>query len=777
MISKTILHYRIIKKLGQGGMGEVYLAEDTKLKRKVALKFLPGSISQDYEERTRFIREAQATAALEHQNITAVYGIEETENEIFIVMSYIEGITLKKKVKLGPLPFDEALEIAIQIARGLQKAHDNGVIHRDIKSSNIIITPAGQAKITDFGLAKFRGERTLTKPGSQIGTASYMSPEQIQGESIDHRSDLFSFGVVLYEMLTGKLPFKGEDDHAQMFSIVYDAPCPLDLPGQKLTKNLEYIVTKSLEKDKANRYRSADELLADLHSLKNNASSGLVSAVGERVTKNKEKLTQERISKSKKIPLYGVLGLMTILLLALYLLNRQNGDIDSLAVLPFVNVNADPQMEYLSDGITESLIFKLSQLPNLKVIAPSSVFRYKTQEYDPQDVSNELNVKAVITGKIIQQKEDLSISIEFVNARDNSLLWGNQYNRKLIDILKMQEEFVSEIVRKLEPNLTEKQISQITKSYTENIEVYQLYLKGRFFMSNRLKHDIHKAMKFFNQAIEKDSSYSLAYAGLSDCYSFMPFLASWTPQEAFPKAREAALKAIKMDSMLAEAYVSLAAVQHYYDWDFAKARESLRKAINLKPSLAEAYFRYGIYSGNLGGVKESIKSMRKALELDPLSRSINTNLGDVLLWARRYDEAIEQYMSALELDPNYLQTHWGLGKAYLQKGMYEEAVGVFQKSGSRELAYTHTALGQRDKALLILEESKKLSTERYVDPVYFTRIFYGLGEIDSAFQSLEQAYENRSPKLIDEIYCEPFYDGLRDDPRYKELIQKIGFEK
>jgi serine/threonine-protein kinase len=773
MIGKTISHYKILEKLGEGGMGVVYRAEDTRLKRCVALKFLRNPIGEDSEEKVRLVREAQAVAALDHPNITTVYEIDETDDgQTFIAMAHVAGVSLKKKIKSGSLGVDEPVDIAIQIARGLKEAHDAGIVHRDIKSANVMVSSRGQVKITDFGLAKLKGERTLTQKGSQIGTASYMSPEQIRGENVDHQSDLFSFGVVLYEMLARQLPFKGEDSQAQMFSIVYDAPESLTSFRPGLPTELRQIVERALEKKKELRYPSIDELLDDLQGLRGKATSGHEISIHEEKVRRRRRLTTK---KSKNIYLYGGITVVLIAIvfaIAFYTRGIEKR-IDSLAVLPFVNVGEDPNMEYLSDGITESLIFRLSQLPNLKVIAPSSVLRYKGQEYDIQEVAHELDVQAVLAGRLVVRGNELSISAEFVKAEDNSLLWGEHYNRRLTGILDVQEELIKEIAKKLQPHVTNRQIIQLTKRYTDNVEVYQLYLKGRYFWNKRTDQNIKKAMDFFQQAIKKDSSYSLAYTGLADCYSMMPWYSGWSPHEAYPKAKSAALKALELDSELAEGYTSLAFVKHHYEWDWPAARSDLKRAVNLKPGYAMAHFLYGIFSGNVGHVKESIRSIRRAQELDPLSPNINTNFGDVLSWARRYDEAIEQYKKTLELAPDFFQTNWGLGKAYLQKGMYEEAIEVFKKSGSREIAYAYMALGRRDEALSVLKEQEKRSTEGYVDPMFFAKIYYSLGEIDLTFHALEEAYQVRSPKLIDEIYCEPFYDGLRTDPRYKELLNKM----
>jgi serine/threonine-protein kinase len=556
MIGQTISHYKLLEKLGQGGMGVVYKAQDLKLDRVVALKFLPPHLSGNDEEKKRFIYEAKAASALDHANICTIYEIDETnDGRMFIAMAYYEGETLKKKVISNQLSVNRVIEIATQIAQGLAKAHAHGIVHRDLKPENVIITKDGVAKIVDFGLAKLTGHTRLTKDGTTKGTAAYMSPEQARGEDTDYRTDIGSLGVVMYEMLTGQLPFKGEKEPAVVYAILTKEPKPVSEWRSETPVALEQIINRAMAKDADERSQRAEELLDELKVLKQQLEAGHVE---------KRRTTSLRAMKRKLAYLYGGIAGLLILLSAIvfYHIIPQQNAIDFLAVLPFVNASADPEAEYLSDGISESLIRNLSQLPRLKVMSFSVVSRYKGEAADAQAIGRKLAVQAVLVGRVTQRGETLSISAELVDAEDNHHIWGEQYNRKLADLLGLQDEITEALSEKLQPHMSGAEKQRAAKRYTQNFEAHQLYLKGRYHAAKYKKESFEKGFAYFHQALEKDPNYALAYDGLAYCY-ILAFEWLLSPREALPQAKEAALKALALDETLAEAHASLGAVYFF----------------------------------------------------------------------------------------------------------------------------------------------------------------------------------------------------------------------
>lgn len=759
MLKEKISQYYLLEKLGAGGMGEVYLAEDTNLGRTVALKILPTDVAHDRERLRRFLQEARAAAALHHPNVAHIYEIGEFGGINFIAMEYVEGQTLDAKISRHPLSTVQIIEIGIEIADALTEAHAKGITHRDIKPTNIILTPRGGLKVLDFGLAKVTAvggaepqpaasdvsTQIKTTPGLVIGTVQYMSPEQALGREVDYRSDIFSLGVMLYEMATGKLPFSGKTATEIIDRITHTQPEAIARFNYNIPAELEHIIRKCLEKDRERRYQSSHDLLIDLRNLQrdSNASAGTAA--------------RSRRQRSRKV-------------------------ISSLAVLPFVNASADPNAEYLSDGITESIINSLAQLPQLRVMARSTVFRYKGREVDPQEVGRDLNVRAVLAGRVLRLGDRLIIKTELVDTSDGAQIWGEQYNRSPSDILVVQEEIAREISEKLQVKLTAQEQKRLIKRHTENTEAYEAYLKGRYYLNKRTGEDFKKGIEYFQQAIEKDPRYALAYAGLADSYILLATYNILPPTEAIPKARMAAMKALEIDDKLAEAHISLATIEGEHEWNWSIAEKEFKQAIKINPNYAIAHQWYGEYLVVMGRFDEALAGIKRAHQLDPLSLVVNLALGDVFYYRRRYDEAIKQYGKTLEIDSNFAWAHSWLGSAYLQKALYAEAIAELEKalelSGREPLivawfGYAFALAGEKDKAGDMVEELKERSKREYISPYYLAILYAGLDEKNQAFEYLEKAYEERTSWLL-RLKAEPKFDNLRSDQRFADLLRRVG---
>jgi serine/threonine protein kinase/TolB-like protein/Tfp pilus assembly protein PilF len=988
--------YEIRSPIGAGGMGEVYLAHDVQLDRPVALKLLPANVTQDEDRLRRFQQEARSTSALNHPNILTIYEIGETEGTHFIATEFIDGETLRDHMAGLPsrMKMDEVLDVSLQVASALAAAHEAGIVHRDIKPENIMLRRDGYVKVLDFGLAKLTEQRTSagpnaltlaqTGPGIVIGTVTYMSPEQARGLRVDERTDIFSFGIVLYEMIAGRAPFGGPTPSDVIVAILDREPQPLAYHLPNASPEMQRIVSKALAKDRDERYQSVKEMIADLRSLKRGlefATAGLHATapadmpsvapemtlpradaqtvrvqLGERATNDtpaaatlrldsnqpstpeiahvlfmdivgfsKHRIHQQSYLQQKlneivsntdefqraqsndqmickstgdgmalvffvdpEAPVRCALQVSRALLsnpdvqlrmgihsgpvLRTVDANRQRdvagsginiaqrvmdcGDaghillsktmadvlfeigerdeqidnlgttrvkhgvevhlfnlytdelgnsrrpsflssqptvlpqtssgssrrapIDSLAVLPLSNASADAGMEYLSDGITESIINTLSQLPGLKVMARATVFRYKGKEVEIAEVKRDLGVRAVMTGRVLQFGDNLIIKTELVDTADGSQLWGEQYKRKVADIFEVQEEISKEISEKLKLKLTGEEKKLLVKRYTDNTEAYRLYLKGRFCLSKMTKEALENAIKHFRQAIDTDPEYALAYAGLADAYyalssNHLP------PNEAMPKARAAAERALQIDDTLAEAHASLGLVKAFYDWDWTSAEDEYRRAIELNPGYASTHHWYGWYLALMGRLSEAIKEIKQASELDPLSLEINTDLGLSFLFARQYDQALEQFEKALEMDPNFIWTHFFMGWAYEQKGGYDEAIREYQKAAVLDdsplilaaLGHTYAMAERRDEALRVLAEIKELAERRHVSSYHFAIIHAALGEKTEAFKWLEKSYHAREEALV-WLKVDPRLDQLRTDARFIDLQRRVG---
>jgi serine/threonine-protein kinase len=780
MIGKVLSHYTILKHIGSGGMGEVYLAHDTQLDRNVAIKILPSELATDPERMRRFEKEARAASAIDHPNVVHIYEIGEYDGIRFIAMQYVEGQTLSALIKDHALPIPQLLDIAIDVAEALQEANSKGVVHRDIKPANILITPRGQAKVVDFGLAKISRDSSLTeintdsdtstetKSGMILGTVHYLSPEQALGKGVDHRSDIFSFGAVLYQMATARFPFSGQNSIEMISNILKTEPEPLSTHNPTIPAALEHIVRKCLEKDPERRYQSAQDLSNDLRRLKR----GDVPLTGSTIRLG---------TRRPRLPVFLIASVLLIIAATAFYFTRERRPIDSIAVLPFINGSSKAGMEYLSDGITDSVINTLSQLPQLRVMARSTVFSYKGKQIDPRQVGRELHVGAVLTGAMNQSGDELTIRAELVNTTDGSLLWGSQYNRAVNDVVGMQEEIAGDISHNLRIKLTGEQQKRLTKRYTENAEAYETYLKGRYYWNKRTEEGFRKAVEAFGQAIEKDPDYALSYAGLANCYTLMPAWALMPPTEGHPKAKAAALKALQLDDTLAEAHSALGHTLHNYDWDWAGAGREFRRAIELNPGYATAHHWNAWYLIEDGQTAEAFHEIQRALDLDPFSLIINADTGYLYSLGRQQDRAQEQLRKTLELGPQFSLAYEYRGYVYEVQKRYREELEAFEKAEEllpdsleikAEIARARALNGQVHEARTTLNELTAQSKDRYVVAFDIAMIYEALGEKDPAFEWLEKACDEHSYQ-ISGLAVDPRLDGLRNDPRFAELLNRI----
>jgi serine/threonine-protein kinase len=792
----TLGQYRILSLLGKGGMGEVYLAEDTRLGRKIALKLLSEEFTRDAERVRRFEQEASAASALNHPNILTIHDIGRAGDVHFIATEFIDGATLRQRMHGGSLTLRETLDIATQAAGALAAAHAGGIVHRDVKPENIMLRRDGYLKVVDFGLAKLTermapgtepeavtvGSLVATDPGRVMGTVQYMSPEQARGLQVDERTDLFSLGAVLYEMVAGRAPFGGATTTDIIVSILQRDPEPLAKYAAGVPEELERIVAKSLAKDREERYQTAKDFLIDLKRLKQKPETDteLARSTSAPVatTSSAEYVVGEvKRHKGAMAAAVAVLALAS----SWFYFRGGHKTVESLAVLPFANVTADPNAEYLSDGLTESIISSLSQLPRLTVMSRNSVFRYKGKDTDAQKAAQDLKVDAVLTGRLTRRGDNLAVSVELVDARNNSQIWGEQYNRKLADLQAVEGEISREISEKLKLKLTGEQKDRLAKRSTQNAEAHRLYLQGRYYFYRVGEDQVRKGIDFFNQAIEKDPGYAAAYAGLADSYWA---LSDWyfPPREAMPKAKEAARKALALDDKLAEGHTSMALIRMNYDWDWAAAERDFQRAMELSPGYALAPHQYGWLLAYTGRLDESLVQFRRAQQLDPLSLLVAVDMNLPFYFKRQHEQALEGYRKALEMDPNFFLSHIGLGINYAVLRRLPEAVAAMDKAMALEnqpfvignAGYAYGLAGKTGEARKLLDELKQRARQRYVSSQFMAQIHLGLGEKDLALQWLEKAFEERSI-IMPWLKLDPMFDPLRKDPRFVELVRKVGF--
>lgn len=783
MIGQTLGHYHILEKIGQGGMGVVYRAHDERLDRDVAIKVLPADSLTTEAARKRFRKEALALAKLNHPNIATIYEFDTQNGLDFLVMEFVAGTTLADRIRQGALPEKEVAHLSIQIAEALREAHETGIIHRDLKPRNILITPKGQAKLLDFGLAKLlRPESEIStidvvgSTAARVGTLAYMSPEQLRAESADIRSDIYAMGVILYEMATCKRPFSGTV--ALVDDILYKAPPRPSASRHGISSRLEEIILKCLEKEPENRYQSAKELIVDLRRL--DSPTALPSA-----TTRLQKLKYRQ---------YGLLFVSVVMTLVVIVVGLNVSgwrrpmsaasppSIQSLAVLPLENLSHDPEQDYFADGMTEALITNLSRISTLRVISRTSVMRYKGERKPLPQIGKELNVDGVIEGSVQRSGDRVRVNAQLIYAATDTHLWVETYDRDRRDLLALQDEVARAVASEIRVKVTPQDQERLVQIRQVKPEAQEFYLKGRYYWHKRTPDGLKKSLEYFQQALAVDPNYASAYAGLADSYILLANQGVFEPVVAVLNAKAAARKALALDNKLGEAYASLGLANLYDGLNWRDAENDFKLAIELNPSYATAFQWYALTLAVIGQPEELLQKSRRAVELDPLSPMINSYLGRAYYLSRKYDEAIQQCLKTLDMEPEFPVAHLFLGMAYTQKGRHREAIAEIRKAVDLSkndppmvaaMAYAYAAAGESEEALKVLRTLLRPTKEKFVFPADIAVIYAGLGRKDQVFTWLEKAYDEGSLWAIS-LKLDPELDGIRSDHRFAELLQRTG---
>jgi eukaryotic-like serine/threonine-protein kinase len=770
--------YEIVSLLGTGGMGEVYRARDPRLGRDVALKVLPAALGHDAGRLRRFEQEARAAAALNHPNIITIHSVEQADGIHFLTMEVVEGRPLQQIIPKTGMPLDRLVSLAVPLADAVSAAHQRGIMHRDLKPGNVMITADGRVKVLDFGLAKAiepppLDDRaptvTATIEGQIVGTIAYMSPEQAEGQPVDQRSDVFSLGVILYQMATGARPFKGDSTISVLSSIIKDTPRAVSELNPALPHELSRVVNRCLAKNPEYRYHSAKDLRNDLLDLQ-----------------QRETMSRPAGGLARRLVPTAVIGAIVVVALVAGRMwlgsGATAGPIGSLAVLPFVNVAGDPNTEYLSDGITENLINSFSLLSRLRVVPRNRVFRYKGREAEAEKVGRELNVVAVLTGRVVQHGDDLNVQTELIDVASDSQPWGRQYTARLSEIITLQEQITRDVAEKLRLSPTTEEQKRLTKRYTESAAAHQAYLKGRYFWNRRTRETVRQAAQYFQEAIDQDPGYALAWAGLADCYGVYGVYSVVSNKDAILRAKHAAAKALEIDETLAEAHASLGYADGY-DWHWADAEREFERAIALNPSYPTAdHWRATNYLEPMGRLDEALAELERAEELDPLSLVISSVRARTLLFARRYDQASRQLAKIFEIDSNFALAHDYAGMLDEQTGKVDEAIAQFKDwqrlsgedpAATAGLGHAYAVAGKRADAVNAMATLAEWSQTRYVSPYDVAVVHAGLGEKNAAIEWLRRAYDDHSAWLI-WVNLDPRFDAIRDDERYREILRGVG---